>query len=83
MKINYKLPTLKFHSFIISTLNFQFLFFQAKRVNHCESYVDFQDVEHNFKETSFITFIILGFHEIFSKFGNIVNPFKAIYRQLL
>ena len=26
---------------------FQFSFFQRKRVNHCESYVKFQDIEHD------------------------------------
>ena len=35
---------------------FQFLFFQIKRVNHCEGYVNFQDVEHQLQENTLYHF---------------------------
>ena len=54
---------------------FQFSFFQAKRVNHCEGYVIFHDIELHLQEKSFITF-----YEALTKFTKIFNALKTIYR---
>ena len=43
---------------------FQFLFFQEKTVNHCESHVIFQDIQHQLQERSFISIFIVLFCKI-------------------
>ena len=59
---------------------FKFSFFQEKRVNHSESYLNFQNFQFqfqfNFKKISFITFIIVAFYEISIKFKRFFNPLK-------
>ena len=50
--------------------------FKAKKVNHFEDYVNFWDMEHQFKKISFITFFIITFYQNFIKLRN-------IFRQLL
>ena len=61
---------------------FQFSFIQAKRLNHFEGCINFQHIQHQLKKISFITFMIIAFHEIFIKLRDIFNRFKVIYRQL-
>ena len=41
--------------------NFQFSFFQTKRVNHCEGYVNFQDIEYQIQKKIYIVVIIIAF----------------------
>ena len=55
---------------------FQFLSFQAKRVNQCEDYVTFRDSEHQVNKIPFITFIVIVFYKVFMKFRNIVTHLK-------
>ena len=43
---------------------FQFLFFQKKTVNHCESHVIVQDIQHQLQERSFISIFIVLFCKI-------------------
>ena len=38
--------------FITSFSTFSFSFFQAKRVNHCEDYVNFQDIKRQLQENN-------------------------------
>ena len=44
---------------------FKFSFFQAKRVNHLEVYVNFQDIEYQLQEKiSFVTIIVMKYSSI-------------------
>ena len=44
------MPVLNFFLFFIMQFCYMFLCFQVERVNHCQSYVNFQDIEHQFQD---------------------------------